>query len=59
MLFPMEEVYENYVAYKLKKHPENTWETSAQDMEKYRLIPHKSLPYDRILSFGKGTKNAA
>ena len=26
---------ENYVAYKLKKHPENTWETSAQDREKY------------------------
>ena len=35
LLFPMEEVYENYVACKLKKHSENTWETSAQDREKY------------------------
>lgn len=31
LLFPMEELYENYVACRLKKHPENTWKVSVQD----------------------------
>lgn len=31
LLFPMEELYENYVACRLKKHRENTWKVFPQD----------------------------
>lgn len=31
LLFPMEELYENYVACRLKKHRENTWKVLPQD----------------------------
>ena len=31
LLFPMEELYENYVACRLKKHRKNTWMVSLQD----------------------------